>query len=102
MFVYYLKIGEGWETLIQVVYVLMTTVRAVLIVLELLMLARALVSWLPLEEGSPVENFLFAVTEPVIMPVRALFDAFGWFEGLPIDVAFFVTFLLLSILSAVL
>ena len=88
--------------MVQVVYVLTTTVRAVLIVLELLMLARALVSWLPLEEGSAVETFLFAVTEPVIMPVRMLFETFGWFEGLPIDVSFFVTFLLLAILSAVL
>ena len=66
------------------------------------MLARALVSWLPIEEGSPIENFLIAVTEPVIMPVRALFENLGWFEGLPIDMSFFVTFILLSILSAIL
>ena len=101
MFVYLQAIYERQE-LIQIAYVLMATVRAVLMVLELLMLARALISWLPLPEDSPVENFLWTVTEPVIAPVRALCDRFGWFEGLPIDMPFFLTFILLSVLSAVL
>ena len=88
--------------MIQIAYVLMTTVRALLIVIQLLMLGRAIVSWLPIEEGSPVENFLITVTEPVIAPVRSLCERFGWFEGLPIDMSFFITFILLSILTAVL
>ncbi len=49
-----------------------------------------------------MENFLFGVTEPFIVPVRALCDRFGWFEGLPIDMPFFLTFILLSVLTAVL
>ena len=88
--------------MIQIAYVLMTTVRALLVVIQLLMLGRAIVSWLPIEEGSPVENFLITVTEPVIAPVRSLCERFGWFEGLPIDMSFFITFILLSILTAVL
>lgn len=85
----------------QIAYILMATVRAILIALELLMLARAVISWLPIPEDSPVENFLYAVTEPVIMPVRSLCERFGWFEGLPIDMPFFLTFILLSVLAAV-
>ncbi len=78
----------------------MQTVHYALVALELLMLGRAIVSWLPLEEDSPVENFLISVTEPVIYPVRALCERFGWFEGLPIDMSFFLTFILLSVLTA--
>ena len=81
---------------------LTTTVRILLIALQLLMLGRAILSWLPLEEENPVENFLFSLTEPVIAPVRALIDRFGWFEGLPIDMSFFITFILLSVLTAIL
>jgi YggT family protein len=88
--------------LIQIAYVLTTTVRILLIALQLLMLGRAILSWLPLEEENPVENFLFTLTEPVIAPVRALIDRFGWFEGLPIDMSFFITFILLSVLTAIL
>lgn len=88
--------------MIQIAYILAATVRAILVVLQLLMLGRAVISWLPIEEDSPVENFLFGVTEPFIMPARALCDRFGWFEGLPIDMPFFLTFILLSVLTAVL
>ena len=88
--------------MIQIAYVLTTTVRVLLIALQLRMLGRALLSWLPLEEENPVENFLFSLTEPVIAPVRALIDRFGWFEGLPIDMSFFITFILLSVLTAIL
>ena len=88
--------------MIQIAYVLTTTVRLLLIALQLLMLGRAILSWLPLEEENPVENFLFSLTEPVIAPVRALIDRFGWFEGLPIDMSFFITFILLSVLTAIL
>ena len=90
------------RNLIQIAYVLTTTVRILLIALQLLMLGRAILSWLPLEEENPVENFLFTLTEPVIAPVRALIDRFGWFEGLPIDMSFFITFILLSVLTAIL
>ena len=88
--------------MIQIAYVLTTTVRILLIALQLLMLGRAILSWLPLEEENPVENFLFSLTEPVFAPVRALIDRFGWFEGLPIDMSFFITFILLSVLTAIL
>ena len=81
----------------QILYFVASSVRAVIIILQLLMLARAIVSWLPLDEDNPIENFLYTVTEPVIAPVRALLDRFGWFEDLPIDMAFFITFFLLAI-----
>ena len=86
----------------QILYFVASTVRAVVIILQLLMLARAIISWLPLDEDNPIENFLYTVTEPVIAPVRALLDHFGWFEDLPIDMAFFITFFLLAILGAIL
>lgn len=86
----------------SVLYVLTSTLKIVLVVFQFLMLGRALVSWLPLDEDNPIENFLYTVTEPVITPVRALIERFGWFEGLPIDMSFFITFLLIAVLAALL
>ena len=86
----------------QVLYVVSTTVRVIIIVLELMMMARAILSWLPIDEDNPIINFLYAVTEPVIMPVRSVIDYFGWFQGMPIDMSFFITFILLSILEMIL
>ncbi len=83
----------------QILYIVWATVRVVVYVLQFLLLARAILSWLPLDEDNPFENFLYAVTEPVIAPVRALIEHFGWFEGLPIDMSFFITFILLSVIQ---
>ena len=83
----------------QILYVIGATVRIIVYVLQFLMLARAILSWLPLDEDNPIENFLYMVTEPVIAPVRALIEHFGWFEGLPIDMSFFITFILLSVIQ---
>ena len=82
----------------QILYVVGTTLRVIVYALQFLLLARAIVSWLPLDEDNPIENFLYTVTEPVIAPVRAVIEHFGWFEGLPIDMSFFITFILLSVI----
>lgn len=81
--------------------ILRNTVRVFLAAIELAMFVRAILSWF-FAEDSRLGNFLYAVTEPVIIPVRALFDKLGWFQNLPIDVSFFVTFLLISLLGAIL
>ncbi len=83
----------------QLFYVVVTTVRIIIAVLQFLMLARAIISWLPIDEDNPIVSFLYGVTEPVIMPVRAVLDRLGLFEGMPIDMSFFITFILLSILE---
>ena len=83
----------------QLVYVVVSTVRIIIAVLQFLMLARAILSWLPIDDDNPIVTFLYAVTEPVIMPVRAVLDRLGLFEGMPIDMSFFITFILLSVLE---
>ncbi len=86
----------------QLIYVIEATVRFIIIVLEMMMLGRAIVSWLPIDEDNPIVNFLYTVTEPVIMPVRSVINYFGLFEGFPIDMAFMMTFIILSIVEMLL
>ena len=65
------------------------------------MLIRAILS-LFMAEDNAVASFLYSITEPIIMPVRRLLEKLNVFRGLPIDISFLVTYMLLSILSAVL
>ncbi len=82
--------------------IFLMTLRTSVEVLQFMMFLRAVMSWLPaLSDSSPAE-FLFTVTEWVIMPVRSLFDYFGKGNGMMIDIPFFVTFLLLSIIGSIL
>jgi uncharacterized protein YggT (Ycf19 family) len=73
----------------------------ILSVLQIAMLIRAIMSWFP-GDSNKLEIFLYSITEPLILPVRKLFERFNWFQGLPIDVSFFVTYLLLSIVLVLL
>lgn len=68
-------------------------------VLQFSMLARALLSLFdPMQEWK-ITGFLHVLTEPIIMPIRALFEKMRWFEGFPLDVPFMVTWLLLSVIQ---
>ena len=73
----------------NVVIVLLTAV-------QFAMLARAILSWFPID--NKFVDFLHTITEPFIYPIRMLFEKMYWFVGLPIDVSFFVTYLLISVI----
>ena len=86
----------------QVLYLISTTVSVFLSMLLLFMLVRAVASWFLADEENTFTVILFAVTEPFIFPVRYLCDKFEWFSGWPIDMPFFITYILLAVLSALL
>lgn len=65
--------------------------------IQLAMLLRAILSWFPMEPNK-FTDFLFGITEPVIYPVRRLMEKMNWLQGLPIDMSFMITYLLLSVI----
>ena len=84
------------------VYLIRNTALALIGVLEIAMFARAIFSWFDQTGESKISVFLYTVTEPLIIPVRRLFERMHWFEGLPIDVAFTATWLLLMVIQILL
>lgn len=84
------------------VYILRMTILLLVSGLELAMLVRAVLSWFPIDEESVILQILYAITEPVIFPIRALLNRLGWFQDLPIDMSFFLTFILLSVIRMLL
>ena len=77
------------------------TAKALLFALEICMLIRAVLSWFPIKDDNPIVLFVTMVTEPIIAPIRALFEKMGWFKNIPIDISFFVAYLLLMMVSTV-
>lgn len=83
-------------------YILRQFVIIAIDVLLFAMLIRAIMSFIdPMREGKVI-NFLTMLTEPVILPVRALCAKFHWFEGIPLDFPFLITTLLLSLIQTLL
>lgn len=77
-------------------YVIIDIVRIFVMALDIAMLLRAVISWIPGADENILSDFLYTVTEPIIVPVRMLFEKFGWFEDSPLDVPFFIAGLLLT------
>ena len=78
--------------------ILYYTLSGMLTVLWLALFLRAIVSWFdPTGEGA-LSGVLYVITEPLIHPIRVLFEKKGWFQETPIDVPFFVLILLVAVL----
>lgn len=84
-----------------VLYVIKSVVLFVIGALELAMFLRAILSWFPMGDGR-FEDFLYTVTEPFIEPVRCIIDRFDSLRNMPIDISFFITFILLTLIETVL
>ena len=76
--------------------------QAFLYVMDFAFLLRVIFSVLdPMQEMS-ITRFLYVMTEPLILPVRRLCERMHWFEGVPIDIPFMLTWLLLMIVQMLL
>ncbi len=71
----------------------MIVIQLFLIVLQLysyVLLARALVSWIPnLDPYHPAVQFLYSITEPVLDPIRKLVPPLGGMVDISMIIAFF-------------
>ena len=85
-----------------ILYISTKTVSVLISALQLLMMLRAVISWLPVDEDSNLVTFLYTMTEPLIMPVRALLSRFEALEDMPIDISFLIAFMLLSLIQIIL
>lgn len=83
-------------------YLFIHLVSTMIRFLEFLMFARAIFSWFPQMQGSRIAEFLYMVTEPIIMPFRSLLDRFPATRMIPIDFSFLCAFLTLKILQMLL
>lgn len=84
-----------------VIYIIKQFIIILIDVLHLAMLVRALLSWIdPMQEWK-ISTFLHLFTEPVILPIRRLCERMRWFEGMPLDIPFLLTWLLLAVIQTV-
>jgi YggT family protein len=83
----------------------MIVIQLLLIVLQLysyVLLARALVSWIPnLDPYHPAVQFLYSITEPVLEPIRKLVPPLGGMIDISMIIAFFGIIVLEQLLRSV-
>ena len=84
-----------------VLEVIRGTVCVLLSAIQLAMTARAILSWFPIEPNK-LTQFLDIVTEPVVYPMRKLFEKMNWFQGIPLDMSFMASFMIITIFIIIL
>lgn len=77
------------------IYLLVSTVKIILGIEYVLFMLRAVYSWIFMGEESPIGNFLYMATEPFIVPVRKVLSFFGDLQNFPLDIAFWITSVLI-------
>ncbi len=82
--------------------ILCISLSILLSLLELCFFLRAILSFLNPEEEGFFAGILYVLTEPVLLPIRALFERLRFGENSPIDLSFFAGFLLLTLLNTLL
>ena len=71
--------------------------------LQVLMLVRAVMSWFPQVQGSKLYQFVYMLTEPIIMPIQALLDKlFPSLRYFPLSISFLLAYMLLIALEMML
>lgn len=79
--------------------ILSRTLLVALGAIQLGMLARMILSLIGLDEEEGIGAYLMLLTEPVILPMRMLLSRFRALEGLPIDLSFCATYLVIVYLT---
>lgn len=85
-----------------IIAIIRSVADGILMLLQIAMLVRAVLSWFPAGSGSVIGELAYTITEPVIAPVRRFLERFPAIRNFPFDISFLITFLLISMLSAVL
>jgi len=83
-------------------YILVSFVVVFLDAALIAFFARMIVSFFTMGGESKLYLILYYFTEPLVTPIRVLCEKFGWFEGVPLDIPFFITSLILSLSTTVL
>lgn len=74
---------------------------ALLRVYELLFIVRALLSWFPGANTGGIGEFLYAVTEPILAPIRQVLWKIPFLQGIPIDFSVLVAYILIDVIRSI-
>jgi YggT family protein len=82
-------------------YTIKIALSSLLRIIDLLILARVLLSFFPTLQSSKISYFIYQMTEPILAPCRAILDRLGLGMGM-IDFSPILAFLLLGLMQNIL
>jgi YggT family protein len=74
-------------------------IKAVVRVLELAILDRAFLSWMPIQSENRLINLLYQITEPFLAPIRSLIDKYSNGRTMTFDFSPIIALLLIDMIT---
>lgn len=79
-------------------FIIYRAVRTVFSVLEVAILIRVFISWLPVPKNNRLIELLYMVTEPVLAPIRNMIQKSSFGKNMMFDISPIVAIILIGIL----
>ena len=86
----------------MLVYTLFRLAISLVVLLQWMLIIRALMSWFPQIQQSRAYDFVVTITEPIVQPFRTLLNQFDFMRSSPIDFSSLLAFLVLCLLQELL
>ena len=71
-------------------------------IIDWIILIRVLLSWIPIDRSSPIIRLIYALSEPLLYPIRQLIRKSPLGDGMMIDFSPIILFLILRIIQNIL
>lgn len=82
--------------------VVITAVSWVLRIIEYAILARIIISWLPIPKDNQLISLLYQVTEPILAPIRGIIERSSMGKNMILDFSPLIAFLLIEVIRNIL
>lgn len=79
-------------------WMLYRIVRLIFVLLELVILARAFISWLPVPREHRLVRLLYQITEPILAPIRSLIQRSSFGYNMIFDFSPIIALILISLI----
>ena len=77
------------------------TISIVFTIIEFAILARVLISWLPVPRENRLIQMLYTITEPILAPIRALIERSSFGKNMMFDFSPIVALLLVYVVRSI-
>lgn len=84
--------------MISLKFLLVRTIQGMSRLFYILILIRCLLSWLPIDRRNKFVDLIYTLTEPVLAPIRRLFDRSPLGGGIGLDFSPVIAILLVELL----
>ncbi|MEN6314369.1 MAG: YggT family protein [Clostridiaceae bacterium] len=78
-------------------WILYRIVRIIFGVMELALLVRAFISWLPVPREHRLVRLLYQITEPILAPIRSLIQRSSFGHNMILDISPIIALILIAI-----